>query len=249
MMRTQAETDISRLTIPRLLAKLMMPDFCVSCGTLLDLSSDPAAVFCDDCLKTWLSLSRGACPGCGLPVEECVCKVSAKGRKAVDRYTYLVPYDEPITKAVAYTLKRERIIALEHFVARELAKRVLRVAGKDRKDVLLTYPPRSSKAKVEYGYDQMQNVTEKVAKLTGIPMKSLFKNCKGREQKSLKRAERMENADKTYRFCGDGEDVKGKRVILLDDVVTSGSTTVACGKLLRAAGAATVICVSIFRKM
>ena len=243
------DTKRESLSLPLLFAKLLMPDFCVSCKTLLELSPDPATVLCDECLKTWLSLVNGACPACEQTIDQCVCPVSANRKGSVDRYVYLASYGEPITAAIAYTLKRGRIAALEHFIARELAKRVIRTVGKNRTDVLLTYPPRSSKAKTEYGYDQMKNVARKVSVLTGIPMRALFKNCKGKEQKNLDLIMRMENAEKTYRFCDDAAEVAGKRVIILDDVVTSGSTTVACGKFLKEANAAEVICISIFRKL
>ena len=65
-------------------------------------------------------------------------------------------------------------------------------------------------------------------------------------QKNLNAAERKINADNTY-FLKDDVDVKGKKFVIVDDVITTGSTINACASLLISAGATDFFPVSVSR--
>lgn len=94
------------------------------------------------------------------------------------------------------------------------------------------------------GYDQGKLLCRKVAQLQGIEMKRcLVKRYDNRKQSSVRGAERWKNIENVYRTCRD-LDLRGKRVLLVDDVTTTGATLRKCAQLLRRAGAKEVICLT-----
>jgi predicted amidophosphoribosyltransferase len=73
-------------------------------------------------------------------------------------------------------------------------------------------------------------------------MENCFKNVGKKEQKTLTKLERMQNALQSF-IPLDGINVEGKKFILIDDVITSGSTINACASLLKRMGAKSVVAV------
>lgn len=81
--------------------------------------------------------------------------------------------------------------------------------------------------------------------LWGIPVETpLYAVHGANAQKGLKRAERMQNAKKAY-GCRSGADFGGKRVLLVDDIITTGATVSACAFALQKAGAVDVTAAAI----
>ena len=77
----------------------------------------------------------------------------------------------------------------------------------------------------------------------GIPLYRGIKNVYGREQKKLSEKGRGENAYKSYAIPEKYRDqLKGRRVILIDDIVTTGATAVSCAALCKLNGALSVSC-------
>lgn len=73
-----------------------------------------------------------------------------------------------------------------------------------------------------------------------IPVETPLQTVRGSSpQKSMSRAERMQNAKNSYR-CRPGADLSGKRVLLVDDIITTGATASACALELLKAGAVDV---------
>lgn len=108
----------------------------------------------------------------------------------------------------------------------------------------VTWAPVSAKRLRRRGYDQAQLLAEGACRLWGVePERLLQKIRDNRAQSGLDSAEaRWKNTRRVYRPAGDCE---GKRVLLIDDVCTTGATLCACAKVLRAAGAAEVVCVAV----
>lgn len=81
--------------------------------------------------------------------------------------------------------------------------------------------------------------------LWGIPVETPLYVVRGTAaQKTLDRAERMRNARKAY-ACRTGADLGGKRVLLVDDIITTGATVSACALALLKAGAVEVTAAAI----
>ncbi len=129
--------------------------------------------------------------------------------------------------------------ALSGWIAHAVAADLARLIPPDRrKDWILTYPPRSDAGYRRYGFDQCEEIVRLLGRELGIPVRDLLTRQGGREQKSLSdaaaRAGNVANAFSPHRVPA------GCRVLLFDDIVTTGATMRAAGQTLALAGAACV---------
>ena len=113
----------------------------------------------------------------------------------------------------------------------------LQKTGLDDFDVL-TWIPVSLLRRMKRGFDQTENITLAVAEELGVPaVRTLKKIRHTPAQSSIPTADaRRANVLNAYRVT-DPALVRGKRILLLDDILTTGATASECAKTLRLAGA------------
>lgn len=111
---------------------------------------------------------------------------------------------------------------------------------------VLTWVPVSRLRKLRRGYDQVELLAKAVGRELGVtPVPTLKKIRNNRPQSRLKTPEaRRANVLGVYRMA-DGVSVKDKRVLLLDDILTTGATAGECARVLLSAGAKEVHCAVI----
>lgn len=88
------------------------------------------------------------------------------------------------------------------------------------------------------GYNQSQLLAEEISIRTGIPIdkKSLVKSTWTKEQNRLTKYQREENLKGSFSIKN-GARILGKRILLIDDIYTTGNTLKACARQLKKAGA------------
>ena len=92
----------------------------------------------------------------------------------------------------------------------------------------------------ERGFNQAELLGQLVAARTGVPLRRLLERTRyTTTQTAFDRAERMKNLRNAFHLRKKA-DVRGLRVLLIDDVLTTGSTLSACARVLRRAGASSV---------
>ena len=108
---------------------------------------------------------------------------------------------------------------------------------------VLSWAPVSRERRRQRGYDQSWLLCREVGRILGVrPVRTLEKARNNPPQSGLTGLrERQENVKNVYRVP-DPEQVEGKRVLLIDDIVTTGSTVSACSRALLQAGAESVWC-------
>ena len=111
---------------------------------------------------------------------------------------------------------------------------------------VLTWVPVSRLRRLRRGYDQVELLAKAVGKELGVtPIPTLKKIRNNRPQSRLKDpAARKANVLGAYRIA-DAAQVKGKRVLLLDDILTTGATAGECARILLSAGAKEVHCAAV----
>ena len=113
---------------------------------------------------------------------------------------------------------------------------------------IITYIPLHRKRKRRRGYDQAELLARRVGELLGTPVAPTLEKTRATAVQSRLReeAERRANVEGAYRALP-GVDLTGKRVVLVDDVVTTGATMAQCAACLRDAGAEAVVGLTLAR--
>lgn len=113
---------------------------------------------------------------------------------------------------------------------------------------LITWVPLSSTSLKKRGYDQAMLLAMSVAlELDGVAVETLRKARVTHTQSSISEdSARRANVLGAYRVT-DSELVEGHRILLIDDIITTGSTLSECARILRTAGAADVVCATLAR--
>ena len=111
---------------------------------------------------------------------------------------------------------------------------------------VLTWVPVSRLRKFRRGYDQVELLAKAVGRELGItPEPLLHKIRHNRPQSGLKDASRRKaNVLGAYRMKKDAQ-ISGKRILLLDDILTTGATAGECARVLKTAGAKEVHCAAM----
>lgn len=113
---------------------------------------------------------------------------------------------------------------------------------------VISWIPLSKKRLRRRGYDQARLIAEEIAAKTGLPCRQLLQKVKNNSAQSLTRdaKQRRENVAGVYAL-DDGADVSGLRILLVDDVVTTGATMSEAARILRKEGAKSVFGVTLAR--
>ena len=90
------------------------------------------------------------------------------------------------------------------------------------------------------GYAPAEYIAREISRRSGVRVvTALSASVEKEEQKHLRKAERKKNARSSF-VLSDGKNIRGKKILLIDDICTTGATLSACAELLREAGAAEV---------
>jgi predicted amidophosphoribosyltransferase len=210
------------------------------------------------------------CPLCRTGWEAATAEAEAQAAQDAARgLVYLTFYHSGRTDGVPerliYHLKHKGNLRAFHFVARRLAARLTETlpglptrcpdrdpvrGGEAPSSPLFTYPPRRPSAVRRDGFDQAERLAKALASACGGDSARLVRRTRrpAREQKNLDAEARAVNAAASYRLTRTApEHVRGRVVVLCDDVCTTGATLESCARLLVEAGASLVVLVTVAR--
>lgn len=118
----------------------------------------------------------------------------------------------------------------------------------DQEYDLITWAPLSRKRLRQRGYDQAQLLAEAVAAELGVTASSVLKKVRNTAAQSQTGSAEKRRANISGAYCvPDPELVADKRILLIDDIVTTGSTLSECARSLGLAGAERVVCATVAR--
>ena len=107
---------------------------------------------------------------------------------------------------------------------------------------LITWVPVSARRRRKRGYDQAELLARSVCAELGYKPVCLLKQLRANPaQSGLRGEQRRANVLGAYGVCGK-TDIHGKRILLIDDVFTTGATAEECARVLKTAGASSVHC-------
>lgn len=220
---------------------LIAPPTCLHCGAGIS-----EGIFCVTCRTKWETEKQMPCRHCRLPQNQCRCMPQFL-QTTFSGMFHLAAYQvgtQSLCKQLILTAKEQMSERLLAFLATELVARV--VESGIRPD-LVTYAPRSRRARRTAGYDQSARLAKRVAQLLKLPFAStILRLGGGAPQKSLTASERMLSAAAHEQINPKQvQAIQGKTVLLLDDVLTTGATLGICGITLLSNGALRVYGITI----
>lgn len=219
----------------KLLLDFALPPRCAGCGEVIE----EVGAFCPACWGRMEWLGNGGCHCCGLPlagteVETCA-RCLAEPPK-LDRMRAAVAYDE-LPRSIALRLKYGRNVAL----ARTMARYMGPLRGDWSDDALVVPVPLHRWRLWSRGFNQAALVAQELGRIWQLPAeRNLLRRVKRTQPlKGMSLTQRRKAVAGAFAVA-DPDRVNGRTVILIDDVLTSGSTSEACAKTLRRAGASRV---------
>ena len=234
-----------------LFRNLLFPPKCSNCLELLDIELTKRATdtLCPTCRVHYENEKMRECSDCGLEMRLCRCIPKNLAQSQCSALLKLVSYrphdDSYPIKSFIYSVKRYDDRAYFDFVAeqlREVVIREMRSRSLMPNDCVITFLPRATKNKVEHGFDQGYSLASALAFITGIEFVDCFKrDIFAKEQKNLNQYERRLNMRSAYTPRDVESKIKNKTVILVDDIVTTGSSMASGTRILFSLGAYDVI--------
>lgn len=227
-------------------ARIVLPSRCVVCESELSWR-DRVGSCCRACWDSLPSLERAQCRSCALPWPGddpgYLCGACLTDPLPVDWTRAWGPYRGSLER-VLHAFKYERHDWFSRPLATHLAA-ALHQQGDLRFDVVTAVPMHRSKLR-RRGYNQAELLGRDLARKIRLPFYGplLTKVVERSAQSSLPRAERAGNVRKAF-LAGNG--ARGKAILLIDDVSTTGETIRACARALRKAGAERV-CAAVVAK-
>lgn len=225
------------MKITDLLAGILFPPRCVVCRRPLPRDR----MICPDCERyiNHPDPSRSRCAVCFLPQKECVCGKKLYYDKLAAPFLGSTPAKQSVYD-MKFRQKLDLVKPLAHFMKLALDERDM-TDGTD----LITYIPMSRGRRFQKGFDHAEELAKALAKLTGLPCEALLERYqKTPLQHSMKkRIMRSGNLLGVYEPVRERlQDIDSRRILLVDDITTTGATFNEAAKTLMIFGAEKVSC-------
>lgn len=235
------------------LASLLFPAPCRICGEVLDSAS--RIPLCHSCLASLRTLEGPCCARCGRPFASPVavaveglpkCHICRRDLYDFDFARSYGPYTGNMTETIML-LKYQEVTPLAAWFAAALQKTFETHREPCMADVIVPVPAHVARLR-ERGYNHAELIARPLARSLGLPCRSyLLVRSKPRPDKlRLSLRERWRSVRGAYTMRN-GMRVDNLRVLLVDDVLTTGATLDACSRALRKAGASKVVALTVAR--
>jgi ComF family protein len=231
----------------RAIADSVLPPRCLGCGTIVDMPQ----TLCAACWRGISFFAEPWCVVCGLPFphpqgEHAVCGECARAARSWDRARAVLRYDKN---------SRHLLLALKHGDHTHLATAFGRWMHRVGDDVLsgadfLVPVPLHWTRLFQRRYNQAALLAQAIASAGGPPVAVdwLVRRRRTPSQGRLGAGARSRNVRGAFALRR-GRSVAGKRVVIVDDVMTSGATLEECARILRRAGAKSIGALTLARAL
>ncbi len=239
-------------SVPRALFSLFFPDDCRICGQPLgEVSRVPV---CRDCLAGPRPLkAEFFCVSCRTPFLNAFpldfegrCALCRAGLRGFDAAYCFGPYEGALRELI-HLYKYGGVKTL----ARPLGDLLAAALPRDERFDLIAPVPLHWRRQWQRGFNQSELLARDLARRSGIPVVRALRRLRSTAaQAGLSNTRRRQNVARAF-ACRRGSRgagrIEGKRVLLIDDVMTTGSTAAACALALKRAGAARVALLTVAR--
>lgn len=226
-----------------LITELLYPRCCPVCGEIVMPKGE---LICPECFRKLSFVRQPACKKCGKEItsdRQEYCYDCSRHKRSFEYGLSLLNYDETAKKSmvkIKYKNKREYLDFYAEAIWQRYSKQLMRI----KPDVLIPVPVHPSR-KRRRGFNQAEVLAELLGQRMNVPVAddALCRTRKTAPQKQLGPAERLKNLKEAF---APGRQLDGvKKVLLVDDIYTTGSTIEACTRILKQTGISQVFFVTI----
>ena len=234
----------------RHVVRFFLPADCAACGT--PLTSDPVPLFCTTCWNSIIPLRLARCSQCDRPLPSPVALTYSPTHRchhclvrppAYEKAWTLYPYLPPLQDAICLFKYRGKVS-----MAKPLGRLMIEgLPASLNADLVIPVPLHPTRLR-EREFNQSLLLADQVAAHIHLPLSftNLVRTAQSEPQSTLSRKERMRNLRRAF-AVRHPELVAQKRILLIDDVFTTGTTVNECAKVLRKAGAEAVLVLTVAR--
>ncbi len=230
--------------------RLLLPSDCSMCS--MPLTDDATPHFCDTCWRTVSLMPPSRCTRCDRPFPSPIattyspthiCRSCSTRRPAYTRAWTLYPYVPPVQEALCL-LKYRGKVSLVPALARLM---IDQLPSLDPVDLIMPVPLHSQRLR-EREFNQSLLLADLVGRHLHLPVSctDLLRTTPSQPQTMLSRRDRLRNLRKAFSLRRP-DAVVNKRILLIDDVYTTGTTVNECAKTLRKAGSGDVYVLTLAR--
>ncbi len=212
---------------------VIAPHTCLGCGL-------EGSQLCDECIAMYFQPIQSKCAGCfKLTSEFSVCSSCKKWLNLKHIYlttVYQGVYEE-LLKSYKFKYARQNAVP----IAKMMSTNLLNLEDY----ILCPIPTAPSRVRMR-GFDHSKLITKDLSKIINLESKNLIKRKSNVRQLGSTRSQRIEHMKNEFYT---NKNLKGLKILLVDDVMTSGATLSAASKNLKEAGAKEVSAVIFARKV
>lgn len=226
----------------RSLIQFLYPAQCRHCEENLDPAD--GHYICKSCWEQVKFIEEPFCQTCGYPLNSFSalpekvfscdnCPDDVKFRKARSvTYYYSTMGEDSVAATAIKLLKDQGKIIMTNPLADLMAKEMPKLLDVQDYDYIIPVPIHKSKRR-KRGYNQMELIGRRLSDKTGIPLevRSFVKSVNTLPQRGLKAEDREKNIQGSF-GVPDRSEIEGKKILLIDDVMTTGATVNECAKVL-----------------
>jgi len=228
---------------------ILFPPECPACGAVLITGEGHS--FCSECLSTMNFITSPLCTSCGLPFTEAgganhLCEDCILSTPSFSMARALGKYEETLLDVI-HLFKYHGKISVGETLGRMMARTSYDslVIG----DYSLIMPvPLHPKRLRERGFNQSLILARQISKIFSIPLDfiTLRRKIRTEAQVNLSRQKRVDNVKGAFEVAG-RNGIEDKKILLIDDVYTTGSTAKECSEILMQNGAEEVAVLTLAR--
>lgn len=217
------------------LIAFLFPKRCKYCLHVIKYNEE----ICRSCEDGLQVISDDFCPYCGFSKEDCTCKKHKFFYTAIAAPFY---YEGTAGNSIRL-LKFRKQLEVSDVLAEKMAECYSTRLAEYSPDIVTFIPMHKSKQKTR-GFNQAELLTRKMCELLELPCVDLLtKDFETEEQHFLDKSARAGNVFGVF-SVKEEFDITGKRILLCDDIKTTGTSLNECAKTLLIAGASDVICLT-----
>ncbi|MFA7288346.1 MAG: ComF family protein [Melioribacteraceae bacterium] len=218
-------------------------------NNFLDFILPRYCLFCENGLD---KTEQYLCKQCSLQLNKCnfnysheIFKKYFESSKIISELNslYIFTKDTPI-QSLLHSLKYHSNYRIGYYLGKLITVENSNYFANEKIDFIIPVPLHRVKY-TERGYNQSHYIALEISKITSIPLdEKKVKRIKNTEsQTRLNHIERKDNVKDAFKYCGKNS-LEGKNVLLVDDIITTGSTIIECARVLKENGAGKIIAFS-----